>query len=639
MHARPIRPALAALLAAALLLAPGAARGQFGDLLDARTRTHLDRALDGLNMTTADLQFAKDIGEPQAALEWTRQLLREPLRVPALAGAVDRVAGQPDLLWPAVATWLEVSATNPPAAAPAEHPELFAQLPAPLPALLGPFLAGAEAARADLDAALHGLTSGDRAYLLAGTVSETLDLESDGPDRRGLLALGVGTQVLARVAAEGRALDPRPAASNRLELARTFDRSRLILAAHRFHAAAAALARGALAITNWPAEPVVIATGLGRIEIGSRGDDVHQEESLLVLDPGGDDRYVGAAGRALGLTAPALAAVIDLRGNDRYETPGPVGAGAGCFGIAVLLDAAGDDTYRAGALAQACGVFGAGILEDAGGDDRYRADALAQGAAAYGVAWLHDHAGGDLYEVKQQGQAFAGTFGVALLVDDDGCDRYLAGAGRSDTDRHDDRFLSLAQGFSIGQRPFVGGGLAALVDRRGNDVYIADVYGQGAAYWYAAGLLLDGGGHDSYQVFQYGQGSGIHLAAGLLADADGDDRYAGSTLTQGNAHDFGVGFLFDRRGNDFYSADTFSQGRAMNNALGALIDGGGNDVYAARDPASCQGIGNEGGHRDYGCLGLLLDLGGEDQYSARAVNNALLERPLYGIIYDAEDGP
>ena len=77
----------------------------------------------------------------------------------------------------------------------------------------------------------------------------------------------------------------------------------------------------------------------------------------------------------------------------------------------------------------------------------------------------------------------------------------------------------------------------------------------------------------------------------------------------------------------------------MNNALGALIDGGGNDVYAARDPASCQGIGNEGGHRDYGCLGLLLDLGGEDQYSARAVNNALLERPLYGIIYDAEDGP
>ena len=100
-----------------------------------------------------------------------------------------------------------------------------------------------------------------------------------------------------------------------------------------------------------------------------------------------------------------------------------------------------------------------------------------------------------------------------------------------------------------------------------------------------------------------------------------------------------MGFLFERGGNDFYSADTFSQGRAMNNALGVLVDGGGDDVYAARDNASCQGIGNEGGHRDYGCLGLLLDLGGQDQYSCGATDNDQLERPLYGAVYDAEDAP
>lgn len=622
-----------------LLLLALPAFGQFGDLLDARTRGHLTNALDGLNMTMGDLAFAKDIGEPKVALEWTRALLRDPLRAPHLAATVDRAALDPESLWQALPGWLETDHVPASAAAPAPRPEIFATLPAPLPAALARFVAEAAAARQDLEAAGAGLDHAARSYLLAGSLSDVLTLGADGPDRRALLALGLDQGALDRVAAEAGQLDPRPAASNRLVLARAFDRARLLHAARRFHYALAHVALAAQSVTNWPAEPLVMVTEQGRIRIGTPGDDRHDEEALLILDPAGRDVYAEACGRANGLAGPALAGLIDLAGDDRYESAGPLGVAAAWFGAAIVLDRSGDDSYRGGVLTQGSGLFGIGILEDGGGSDRYRAAARAQGAGEYGAGWLWDRAGNDVYEVAQQGQAFAGCLGVGLLIDQSGADRYLAGAGRADTDRHDDHFLSLAQGFSIGQRPFVGGGLAALVDRGGNDVYIADVYGQGAAYWYAAGLLLDGGGHDSYQVFQYGQGSGIHLACGLLADAGGDDRYSGGTLTQGNAHDFGVGFLFERGGNDFYSADTFSQGRAMNNALGVLVDGGGDDVYAARDHTSCQGIGNEGGHRDYGCLGLLLDLGGRDRYSCGAVDNDQLERPLYGAVYDAEDAP
>jgi hypothetical protein len=642
LFTRPANPRSSAFirgLKLCALLAAGTASAQFDDLLDSRARTQLARALDGLNMSTNDLSFDKDVGDPRAALAWTRELLRQPLQAAERAGSIYAATRNNEALWAALPRWLETDPVRTPAAAAAGDPALWAGLPDPLPAALAAFLSESAAARRDWAESLQALTEVERGYLAANALSGALNLENDPAARQAMQALGIAGETLDRVIAEGLDLDRRPAATHALDLASRLDRGRLLLAGQRFHLAVSRLAQAASAATNWLASAVKIDTELGPVHIGTPANDQYEGRALLILDPGGDDVYGDGCGAANGLDGLPLSAIVDLRGGDRYDAKQVLGAGAALFGAAVLLDGQGDDSYRARHIGQGSALFGVAVLEDGGGDDRYQAGVLAQGSAVHGVGLLRDRAGRDTYELGQQGQAFAGTFGVGLLVDDGGSDRYLAGAAAADTDRHADRFLSLAQGFSIGLRPFQGGGLAALVDREGNDTYIADVFGQGAAYWYAAGFLLDGGGHDSYQVYQYGQGAGIHLAVGVMADAGGDDRYNGGTLTQAAAHDFGVGLLFDRGGADFFVADTFSQGRAMNNGLALLLEGGGDDRYAARDNASCQGIGNEGGHRDYGCLGLLLDLGGRDQYSAGALNDEQLERPLYGTVYDAEAAP
>jgi hypothetical protein len=226
--------------------------------------------------------------------------------------------------------------------------------------------------------------------------------------------------------------------------------------------------------------------------------------------------------------------------------------------------------------------------------------------------------------------------GAGWLIDRAGHDRYLAGNRERDWGRHADRFLSLAQAFSIGLRPFAGGGFAALVDLGGNDTYVADVYGQGVSYWYSAAFLIDADGNDTYRMFHYGQGSGIHLSLGLLSDEAGDDSYTGSILAQGNAHDYAVGLLIDRAGNDTYTADSYSQGRGLYNALGVLIEGGGDDVYSARHTNECQGLGHDGGPREYGSLGLLLDEGGHDEYACGAAGACATLRPWYGVVWDGD---
>ena len=74
----------------------------------------------------------------------------------------------------------------------------------------------------------------------------------------------------------------------------------------------------------------------------------------------------------------------------------------------------------------------------------------------------------------------------------------------------------------------------------------------------------------------------------------------------------------------------------MNNSFAWLVDGGGDDVYSARDITSAQGVGNNGGDRDYGSLALLLDLGGRDDYSCGVSNDRPRLRPLYGILDDRD---
>ncbi|MFH0953830.1 MAG: HEAT repeat domain-containing protein [Verrucomicrobiota bacterium] len=628
-------PALLALLVAAPALA-----GDLQPVLGTNEQAHLSSALRCLNMTEADPGFDKDLGKPRLALQRTRELLADPLGLPALADRVlASAAANPQATWTLTADLLEVSQEpDLEVTVVRNEPRPWDALPADLARGVTRFFTEAEKADALVQRAFAELSGEERQYLAASYLAGLFNAEDRPPVRAALMAAGVESQVVARVIREGLEVDPEPGATNFLAVLQKVKFADLLAAGSILQRAAGRLADSASGVREWPAQASRFETALGAVEIGSRESDVFTNRALLILDPGGADCYEGAAAVANGLTGGRLAAVVDLAGNDGYEAVGLLGAGAGLFGAAVIVDCAGDDAYRAAYAGQGAGVFGMGWLEDRAGDDFYRAQAHAQAAGYAGLGHLRDEEGADLYDVGFAGQGYAGVMGVGLLVDARGNDRYLAGGIEPDYERHEDRFVSLAQGFAIGMRPFAGGGVAALVDLGGNDSYGADIYGQGVSYWYSVGMLLDVSGNDTYAMYQYGQGAGIHLSSGLLADGGGNDSYTGHTLMQGCAHDYAVGMLFDQGGDDTYTAVNESQGRAMNTALAILADSSGDDSYFAGRTDACQGIGNAGDKREYGSLALMLDLGGRDRYSCGAADGARLPRPDFGIVYDLAVG-
>jgi hypothetical protein len=627
----------AAVLAILLIGAPALA-GDLRPVLGTNEQARLDAALACLNMTQTDLGFDKDVGKPLLALQRTRALLADPLGLPALADQVlASVSEDPEAVWALAADLLEVPRKpDVDVSVVRDEPRPWDELESDLARGLTAFFVEAEKSKALIDRAFGDLSEEEKQYLGASYLAGLFNAEDRPGVRAAIISAGMESQMVARAIREGMEVDPEPAATNFLAVLRKVKLNDLLVAGSIFQTAASRLADRAGLIREWPERVMEFETSLGPVIVGSGGDDVFTNGALLILDPGGADRYEGGAGAANGLADRPLAAVLDLGGNDRYEGKNLVGPGAGFFGACVILDLAGDDTYRSAHGGIGAGMFGVGWLEDRAGDDSYRAWAHGEGAGSVGFGYLRDGEGNDVYDVGFAGEAYAGILGVGLLVDEKGNDHYLAGGVEPDYERHEDRFVSLAQGFAIGMRPFAGGGVAALVDLAGNDSYQADIFGQGASYWYSIGMLLDASGNDTYGMYKYGQGAGIHLSSGLLADGGGSDSYNGHTLVQGCAHDYAVGMLFDRSGDDTYAAVDLSQGRGMNNALGVLADSSGDDSYFAREPDLCQGIGNDGGRREYGSLGLLLDLGGADRYSCGAQDGARLLRPNVGMVYDVK---
>ena len=630
------------LLAAFALGAPcWIAAAEPAPLLGTNELTHLHRALSRLNMDESDLGFEKDVAKPGLALEWVRHTLTHPLELPPVADRIRAAASSNSAreLWALAGDLLEsVPATRP---APGND-ESLACSNAVNPQLAGYLREFVDRAgdAADLFAgALRGLETNELDYAAAAFLGDLFDAEDRPETRAALRAAGVSSRTADQVLEDGRALDPEPSQKRLIDIARRLKLDQALAAGGLFHEAVARLARQVQEVKDWPGKPVALTTRLGAVIVGTPGADVYTNGALLILDPGGDDRYAGDAAVANGLKGQRLAAVLDLAGNDRYDGAGLLGQGSALFGLAVLLDLSGDDRYEAAYSGQGAALFGAAWLEDGAGSDFYKARGFAQAAGIAGLGVLRDLDGCDIYTVGLAGQAYAGVRGAGFLVDEAGDDRYLAGNVEPDWERFEDRFVSLAQGFAIGLRPFAGGGVAALVDLKGNDTYVADVYGQGVSYWYSAGFLLDAAGNDTYRVYQYGQGTGIHLSLGLLADDGGNDVYSGFALVQGSAHDYAVGMLFARAGNDVYTAESSAQGRAINNSFALLVDGAGNDAYFGARPEECQGIGHDGGPRQYGSLSILMDLGGTDSYSCGATNNGMLARPSFGIVYDVETAP
>jgi len=640
--ARPARIARAILRLAAALAAAGAAAGDDG-LLTAGDLAHLDAALARLNATRRDLSFAKDHADYCEALPLARRILADPLELPRLGARALAAArgGESSNPWTTAAAWLEAPLPDDPGprAGGRPDPALEAVGDAALRLALAELVDAAGRARASCEEAFDRLSPERRAWACAIEMAGAFDAEDDADARAALLSAGIPEPILREAIASGDDIDPEPVSTAFLAVVRDTRLGALLAAGRAWTAALDRLARASANVREWPSAPLRLRTAEGEIVVGTTGSDAHEAPALLILDPGGDDRYGGGAGQANGLLGRPVAGIVDLAGNDVYAGAGLPGIGGAWFGVCAAIDRAGDDVSRPafGGAASAC--FGAATWADGGGDDVYRARARAQAAATVGFARLDDAAGRDLYEIGLEGQAFAGPFGVAFLIDRDGNDRYLAGGLEPDHERLPHRHLSLAQGFAIGRRPYIGGGVAALVDLRGDDVYVADVYGQGASYWYSAALLLDAAGADEYHVYQYGQGSGIHLSGAMLWDGAGDDVYDGANIVQGAAHDFAVGICADRAGNDQYRARDLAQGAAVNCSFALALDAAGDDQWTAAIPDLAQGRANDGGLRACDSIGALLDLGGADRYSAGAADGARRESPNGGIVYDTPAPP
>jgi hypothetical protein len=390
---------------------------------------------------------------------------------------------------------------------------------------------------------------------------------------------------------------------------------------------------------------IQLDTALGTVLIGSRGSDTHSKEAALILDPGGDDQWYGAAGANLGVRGP-ISLAIDLTGNDTYRCERSHCQGSGYGGVGMLMDLGkGADNYFAQSQSQGAGLLGFGLLWDQGGDDAYQADSYGQGAGTLGVGLLLDGGGNDRSVLRARGQGFAATGGLGIYADIAGNDHRRLGLGGESPHG---TLAGGGQGGAWGTRsvPWYGansfhGGVGLLYDRSGNDTYYARAYGQGAAWMLSLGMLLDRAGDDHYVAEWFGQGAAQHLAAGVLVDGGGHDIYEGTNTVQGAALDRSVGLLWDQgSGSDRYRVGTTGSAldrelgpgqawAAQAHALAFLVDDAGDDTYSAA-PFGL-GYGLPSSRPDRPAYAFFLDLDGDDTYSLRQARSG--GSPAEGAIW------
>ena len=382
---------------------------------------------------------------------------------------------------------------------------------------------------------------------------------------------------------------------------------------------------------------LALETEHGNIAVGGRGPNVYEGDFMFILDLGGPDVYRlascapdSAAGADLG--GRGFRCLVDRGGDDRWTGLGDAALAGAFLGGAILLDEGGDDEYAAGSFDLGCGWLGVGVLVDAGGDDLYAGDRAVMGAGGGGLGVLRDLAGGDVYRAHMYAQGFGWVAGAGVLEDREGGDLYAALPKYTDILRYEDHSLTLSQGFAIGARPDFSGGVGLLADAAGNDAYVADIYGQGSAYWYSLGILWDRAGNDRYDAYQYAQGAGIHLAVGLLLDDAGHDAYMSNGVSQGCGHDLAFGLLRDLSGNERYATEGLSLGAGSANGVGVLLDATGEDGYLRRR-ANAVGYGNP--RRHFGSLGLAADGAGDDWLAAASAPGAA-SGSLRGVFLDRD---
>ena len=378
---------------------------------------------------------------------------------------------------------------------------------------------------------------------------------------------------------------------------------------------------------KYPKKPKSYKTPHGLIIFGSAGDDVYDVNKpvCLLLDPAGNDSY--RLPMQASFSQPFFC-LIDFEGDDRYLADQAAELMSACMGISFSKDLDGRDLYLGDDFSFAS-FLGLSLHQDMQGADIYQCGAFSQAAALFGVALLIDHEGNDRYDAPSLSQALACTRSVALLLDMKGDDLYYLGGKYYHAPLMPLDHRTLGQGMGFGFRPDYAGGLGILFDADGNDRYLGGVYAQGVGYWYAMGMLIDEAGNDVYNAVYYPQGSGIHLACGILYDASGDDAYySRNGPGQGAGHDWGFGILIDGAGNDAYSIPG-GQGLGLSNSVGIFVDKSGDDRYERKEE---QNYGSGAFSRGTGSIGLFLDLGGKDSYPLSiAENDSTWLRGTYGM--------
>ena len=352
------------------------------------------------------------------------------------------------------------------------------------------------------------------------------------------------------------------------------------------------------------------------VAFGGKGNNFYKKDYRIIIDFGGDDLYQ-VKNRGI-ILENFSTLIIDLAGNEYYRNETSLFTlGSGLCGSGFLFDFKGDDIYLGGDFSLGSGVLGLGFLFDFEGNDYYSGKTFACGSGFFGLGLLFDFSGNDHYRIFNFGQGFGSTFGLGLLFDLEGNDCYYAGGKYLHIPLLPEDYRSFAQGFAIGFRPEVSGGIGFLCDLAGNDFYNGDIFCQGCSYWYSLGMLYDEDGNDKYYATEYAQGAGIHLAIGSLVDKAGNDFYY-SRLgpSQGEGHDLAIGILIDEDGDDFYYSSG-GQGIGLNNSFGLLLDKNGNDLYFNKEEKFGQGFANQA--RGFGGIGIFIDLKGNDLYGEKGM--------------------
>ncbi|HVM60531.1 MAG TPA: HEAT repeat domain-containing protein [Verrucomicrobiae bacterium] len=627
-----------------LAVAPSCLPGEIPPALDARDEQAMEMALRGIRMTPQDLSFQKTNVESELILQKARTFLQQPLTLPVYGQSVashlqsiSSLAGLADFSRREVEVPMTIIDME---YLPVRvDPGFLSNLPPTMARAVG-IIADAAGEAGQL---LRQSLPREQMPLFAAFAVPNLGLDKDPAELQAWAKLGLSTNEVADLLRRNDDLDIQDGelentilnASDQLnrpglfeafrELADSVDKAIAILQAAKDDPA---MQREFQMETDTP---------LGKIIVGGGGHHVYTNEAFLIIDTGGTNTYLNSAGGANGLLGRPISIVIDRGDNDDFISNRSFSQGSGVFGIGILAALGSNCTFHAKHLSQGAGFFGAGLLMTGGGNHTFEGDTFCQGAGMFGAGIVWQRGGGSRYKAVELAQGFGGTSGIGLLLDEGGNDFYNAG-GKYPCGWLPKHYFSLSQGFGYGMRPFAGGGIGILCDLKGNNHYVADVYGQGASYWYSTGLLLDLGSNNTYDAYQYCQGAGIHLSSGELIDWGGNDTYTAGHICQGAAHDYAVGILIDRGGTNKFSGETTAQGAAINNSFAMLLNCAGNDSYTGgTDPKSSQAAGHDGDKREYGSIALMVDGGGRDTYSQGQTNGTMWLKPLYGCGVNLDD--